>query len=187
MIKSLLIKKKVKVLSFEEVYELFKDTFYYRFKKYSFLERDDAIQESGIGLYIAYQKYDINYGYEFSTFAARCIDRHFFNYGRKHNSEQKNTKNIKFVPIESTYHFNEKLLVKDVIPDTVDSYKQVLDRIVIEDGMKILTEKQRKLIIDYYFKDMRLVDIAEHKKSVVPTLIKRKTASLKKLKEYYSY
>lgn len=171
-------------MTFDEIYEEFKDSFYYRFKKYIWLERDDAVQIASIGLYKAYIKYNINYGYDFSTFAARCIDMEFKNCIRKRTNEEKlkADNNISVISLEDTYHFSDKNRIEDVTPDEIDNYKQLLDKMVIEQSMQSLSEKEHRTIIDIYYKDIGLDCIAKKEKITKQGIKRRKDVAIKKMK-----
>lgn len=58
------------------IFQTLRQLIFYKTKNYFFQDRDDVIQEAGIGLLKAIKAYDENKKTSFSNFALLCIKRH---------------------------------------------------------------------------------------------------------------
>lgn len=94
MTKQLIIKNEVVEMTFAEVLDLFTPLIYKEINRQKSLfnrvseERDDMFQDASMYLWKAYEKYDLEKGYHFTTFARRYIQRGVQNMTRE-NQRQK--------------------------------------------------------------------------------------------------
>lgn len=95
MTKQLIIKGEVVEMTFEEVLELFTPLIYKEINRQKSVfnriteEHEDMYQDASMWLWTAYEKYDIEKGYHFTTFARRYVQRGVQNMTRENQMQKR--------------------------------------------------------------------------------------------------
>ena len=95
MTKQLIIKNEVVEMTFEEVLELFTPLIYKEINRQKSVfnriteEYEDMYQDASMWLWTAYEKYDVEKGYHFTTFARRYVQRGVQNMTRENQMQKR--------------------------------------------------------------------------------------------------
>jgi RNA polymerase sigma factor (sigma-70 family) len=172
------------VMTFEQVYEKYKNMIYKvcnRWKETA--EYSDLFQVASIGLYKAFNNYDLTKNIEFSTVAFTYIKneiRSFYREARRHfgylslNEPSYDEGNMQFIDSIKDDSFEENILEEI-------SKEQDLSRVYT--AMRHLTERQKSIFTKYYIEGKTMQEIADHfgfHVSYVGKVIKN---SIKKIKD----
>jgi RNA polymerase sigma factor (sigma-70 family) len=172
------------VMTFEMVFKRYKNMIYKVCNRWKgTAEYNDLFQVASIGLYKAFNSYDLTKNIEFSTVAFTYIKneiRTFYREARRHfgylslNEPSYDEGNMQFIDSIKDDSFEENILEEI-------SKEQDLSRIYT--AMRHLTERQKSIFTKYYIEGKTMQEIADHfgfHVSYVGKVIKN---SLKKIKD----
>lgn len=143
-----------KELTFEEVLIKYKPLLNKQAYIWQQYDRDDIYQIASIGLWKAYEKYDIQRGYTFGTLAKPYVINEVLRYHLKHKSKTKNkTSQVKFIDsLYSTAYSNkdgeEKELIEFIgIEETFT--EDIVEQLILRKIFSHFSERQMHDIINY--------------------------------------
>lgn len=147
--------KKLKEILFKQIKERFTKTirlrtkyFYSRFG----IENEETVSIILFTLFRAIETFDKERGVKFSTYFLTCINNYMSNYVRKNNDFNQNyVKTICFDDIKS-----EEILS---IPDNKSVNNEFI--ISVQNGFKLLTEREKKIFNSYVYNDEGFYDISK--------------------------
>lgn len=141
---------------------------------------DELIQVANLGLFLAARRFDPNRGVNFSTYATSCIageiKRHYrdrcwslhvprvLKDGKGTELEQEWARGARYplsldIPLTSD---EDNLTLGDTLSDPDDHYACVDARLSRLEAMRLLTERERRILYLYYYEDMPQREIAQH-------------------------
>jgi RNA polymerase sigma factor (sigma-70 family) len=169
-------------LTFDQVYKQYGPLMKkkaYGWKRYEF---DEMFQLASIALWEAFCKYDIEMSdISFGAFASKFIDNKLLSYyGRESNRARK----ITIVSYNAPVSEDDAAELGDLIGEDDPDIAEMVDKIVINDLMARLPQRQRievQRILDG-FRRKEIVEITSQSKPIVSKRIK---ASLRRLKKIY--
>ena len=145
MTKQLIIKNEVVEMTFAEVLDLFKPLIYKEINRQKSLfnrvseERDDMFQDASMYLWKAYEKYELEKGYHFTTFARRYIQRGVQNMTRENQRQKRDGVTVSMDQQVKNEEGSE--LVNFLIDDT-DMDNPIIAQEVIEQAFNIMSETE---------------------------------------------
>lgn len=151
---------------FKKILKFFKNDIYFvakKYSQYSFLDFEDIKQELSLLLYNIVIKYDTKKRNKFKRFRAYILTA-FHNECNECLTEYKRKKKIPFnriVSLDSALETKDgtNLILRDIIPDHSDLFKQISDRDFVE-KLRYRVDKRYRFIIDkmllgyYEYKDL---------------------------------
>ena len=167
MTKQLIIKNEVVEMTFAEVLDLFTPLIYKEINRQKSLfnrvseERDDMFQDASMYLWKAYEKYDLEKGYHFTTFARRYIQRGVQNMTRENQRQKRDGVTVSMDQQVKNEEGSE--LVNFLIDDT-DMDNPIIAQEVIEQAFNIMSETEAESL-KCILKGMTRAEIA-HKKGI---------------------
>ena len=167
MTKQLIIKNEVVEMTFAEVLDLFTPLIYKEINRQKSLfnrvseERDDMFQDASMYLWKAYEKYDLEKGYHFTTFARRYIQRGVQNMTRENQRQKRDGVTVSMDQQVKDEEGSE--LVNFLIDDT-DMDNPIIAQEVIEQAFNIMSETEAESL-KCILKGMTRAEIA-HKKGI---------------------
>lgn len=114
-------------------------------------DKSDLISIGNLGLVRAVDTFDLEKGYEFSTYAARCIDNEIYQFLRRWN---KKTEVCSLESIVAKNNDDDALTLKDVVSYNVDfteEYEKAEIRKIVRDIVLKMPEGRDKEIILFHF------------------------------------
>lgn len=155
-----------------------------RLKKTLFYEDFDDLQSDGyMGIIKAIDNFDSSKVNKFNSYLATRIYCSIIDGVRHRNHYRKHLKNVnmfKFVSIEDNEQEIEKMIAKENVEDIVDV---IFHAELIKNGIKVLSEKNRKIIWLYFFTDLTQSEIGAFFGTSSSNINQRITRSLKKMKK----
>lgn len=167
MTKQLIIKNEVVEMTFAEVLDLFKPLIYKEINRQKSLfnrvseERDDMFQDASMYLWKAYEKYELEKGYHFTTFARRYIQRGVQNMTRENQRQKRDGVTVSMDQQVKNEEGSE--LVNFLVDDT-DMDNPIIAQEVIEQAFNIMSETEAESL-KCILKGMTRAEIA-HKKGI---------------------
>ena len=167
MTKQLIIKNEVVEMTFAEVLDLFTPLIYKEINRQKSLfnrvseERDDMFQDASMYLWKAYEKYDLEKGYHFTTFARRYIQRGVQNMTRENQRQKRDGVTVSMDQQVKNEEGSE--LVNFLVDDT-DMDNTIIAQEVIEQAFNIMSETEAESL-KCILKGMTRAEIA-HKKGI---------------------
>lgn len=167
MTKQLIIKNEVVEMTFAEVLDLFTPLIYKEINRQKSLfnrvseERDDMFQDASMYLWKAYEKYELEKGYHFTTFARRYIQRGVQNMTRENQRQKRDGVTVSMDQQVKNEEGSE--LVNFLIDDT-DMDNPIIAQEVIEQAFNIMSETEAESL-KCILKGMTRAEIA-HKKGI---------------------
>ena len=167
MTKQLIIKNEVVEMTFAEVLDLFTPLIYKEINRQKSLfnrvseERDDMFQDASMYLWKAYEKYDLEKGYHFTTFARRYIQRGVQNMTRENQRQKRDGVTVSMDQQVKNEEGSE--LVNFLVDDT-DMDNPIIAQEVIEQAFNIMSETEAESL-KCILKGMTRAEIA-HKKGI---------------------
>lgn len=167
MTKQLIIKNEVVEMTFAEVLNLFTPLIYKEINRQKSLfnrvseERDDMFQDASMYLWKAYEKYELEKGYHFTTFARRYIQRGVQNMTRENQRQKRDGVTVSMDQQVKDEEGSE--LVNFLIDDT-DMDNPIIAQEVIEQAFNIMSETEAESL-KCILKGMTRAEIA-HKKGI---------------------
>ena len=167
MTKQLIIKNEVVEMTFAEVLDLFTPLIYKEINRQKSLfnriseERDDMFQDASMYLWKAYEKYELEKGYHFTTFARRYIQRGVQNMTRENQRQKRDGVTVSMDQQVKGEEGSE--LVNFLIDDT-DMDNPIIAQEVIEQAFNIMSETEAESL-KCILKGMTRAEIA-HKKGI---------------------
>ena len=167
MTKQLIIKNEVVEMTFAEVLDLFKPLIYKEINRQKSLfnrvseERDDMFQDASMYLWKAYEKYELEKGYHFTTFAKRYIQRGVQNMTRENQRQKRDGVTVSMDQQVKNEEGSE--LVNFLVDDT-DMDNTIIAQEVIEQAFNIMSETEAESL-KCILKGMTRAEIA-HKKGI---------------------
>lgn len=171
--KKLLIKGEVKELTYEELEQEYKAAINDRKNRWEFLKNLNYISEEDIeqmirvGLYRAYKNYDISKGYEFSTFAFKCMNTLCANMYRDETCLYKVPFNLASKSLDeqtNKYTENSELTLKDSIQDEYELEEDVVKSVFISQIMDFIknrfTKDESNIVINLLTKKKTQTELA---------------------------
>jgi len=151
---------------------------YHTIKKYypKYKDNEDFSQVGLIGLLGAIRSYDENKNIRFSTYAIKCIRNQFNQFIRDSNCNKRN-------PGEEVLSFEQNLYLKDTIKCDKTNYNDIDNRIFIENALKQLSKRERK-VIELCLKECSYNDLQNILNLSRGVVNKIKISAYKKLREY---
>ena len=167
MTKQLIIKNEVVEMTFAEVLDLFTPLIYKEINRQKSLfnrvseERDDMFQDASMYLWKAYEKYELEKGYHFTTFARRYIQRGVQNMTRENQRQKRDGVTVSMDQQVKDEEGSE--LVNFLVDDT-DMDNPIIAQEVIEQAFNIMSETEAESL-KCILKGMTRAEIA-HKKGI---------------------
>lgn len=167
MTKQLIIKNEVVEMTFEEVLELFTPLIYKEINRQKSVfnrvseEREDMFQDASMYLWKAYEKYELEKGYHFTTFARRYIQRGVQNMTRENQRQKRDGVTVSMDQQVKNEEGSE--LVNFLVNDT-DMDNTIIAQEIIEQAFNIMTETEAESL-KCILKGMTRAEIA-HKKGI---------------------
>ena len=171
--KKLLVKGEVKELTYEELEEEYKAAIQKVKNKWLFLKNLNYVSEEDIeqmirvGLYRAYNMYDIKKGYEFSTLAFKCMNNLCFNLYRDETCIYKVPFNLSSKSLDeqtNKYTENCELTIKDSIQDEYELEEDVVKSVFISQIMDFIknrfTKDESNIVINLLTKKKTQTELA---------------------------
>ena len=201
-------------------------------KYYKIIDKDTAIQEGCIGLIKAVDKFDIDKGFKFSTFAVLCIEGSIKRYLRDTNEnfsirfkrddysllnkmnlaeEQLYAKLkreptidelVEYLEVDRESIINVKVLKDTISMDyevkgdskststheliedaTINLEEDVVNKLILEDVLSILNDKERFIIEKHYLEEVSQAEIGKIIGTNQVQVSRIKTKALNKIKE----
>ncbi len=161
-------------------------------------EKDELVSIGLIGLIKAVDTFDYTKGYEFATYAIKCIDNEIYMFLRELKKEKKivslSSKIIIKSKSEIDYNFNLNLTLKDVLGnnrDNITMFQEKHEQLELYKAIHLiineLTEEEQKLLMVLYgFNDSPIYDqrdIARMLNITQGTVSKRKIKLTNKISE----
>lgn len=193
MVCTKLIKLSAKVtrpMTLEEVFTQYERLLHKFSAKWdSLYEHDELFQTASIGLIKAYNSYDINKGYSFSTYLGRVANNEILMFNRRSR---------KYISMESTEKVvcidkdNNELVLMDLLADETNYEELALDNIDKENlPLKIRTllnslgKREKDIITCIFFQGLKQQEVSRKlglAQSYVSRIMQR---GLKKMKDNY--
>lgn len=167
MTKQLIIKNEVVEMTFAEVLDLFTPLIYKEINRQKSLfnrvseERDDMFQDASMYLWKAYEKYELEKGYHFTTFARRYIQRGVQNMTRENQRQKRDGVTVSMDQQVKNEEGSE--LVNFLVDDT-DMDNTIIAQEVIEQAFSIMSETEAESL-KCILNGMTRAEIA-HKKGI---------------------
>lgn len=151
MKKKMIIKGEVVEMSFEEVLELFTPIIYKEIISHKTRidrveeEKDDMFQEASIRLWYAFNNYDIDTNYHFSTFAMRYIQGGVQNLTIKNNAQKRDGVNVS---LDQSFDDSEdSSTLNDLLSDDSDLSSPMVAREILSETMEKLTDLEVEYLL----------------------------------------
>lgn len=175
-------KNLVEELSFEEVYERYQGLAISRIKGWlRQYEYDDLYQVAMLGLYDAYQRYDIEYNKVFSSYAVTNINFKLLAYNAQNNKFSREKSNVKeLLSLDFEYEEFEEGLVNTIINFRVTEERD--SEIFVEETLSTLDIREKDLVKKVCFEGHTITELAKEKAISLKTLSYRYRKALNKLK-----
>lgn len=167
MTKQLIIKNEVVEMTFAEVLDLFTPLIYKEINRQKSLfnrvseERDDMFQDASMYLWKAYEKYDLEKGYHFTTFARRYIQRGVQNMTRENQRQKRDGVTVS---MDQQVKGEEGSELVNFLVDDTDMDNPIIAQEVIEQAFNIMSETEAESL-KCILKGMTRAEIA-HKKGI---------------------
>lgn len=167
MTKQLIIKNEVIGMTFEEVLDLFTPLIYKEINRQKSLfnrvseERDDMFQDASMYLWKAYEKYELEKGYHFTTFARRYIQRGVQNMTRENQRQKRDGVTVS---MDQQVKGEEGSELVNFLVDDTDMDNPIIAQEVIEQAFNIMSETEAESL-KCILKGMTRAEIA-HKKGI---------------------
>lgn len=167
MTKQLIIKNEVVEMTFAEVLDLFKPLIYKEINRQKSLfnrvseERDDMFQDASMYLWKAYEKYELEKGYHFTTFARRYIQRGVQNMTRENQRQKRDGVTVS---MDQQVKDDEGSELVNFLVDDTDMDNPIIAQEVIEQAFNIMSETEAESL-KCILKGMTRAEIA-HKKGI---------------------
>lgn len=167
MTKQLIIKNEVVEMTFAEVLDLFTPLIYKEINRQKSLfnrvseERDDMFQDASMYLWKAYEKYELEKGYHFTTFARRYIQRGVQNMTRENQRQKRDGVTVS---MDQQVKDDEGSELVNFLVDDTDMDNPIIAQEVIEQAFNIMSETEAESL-KCILKGMTRAEIA-HKKGI---------------------
>lgn len=167
MTKQLIIKNEVVEMTFAEVLDLFTPLIYKEINRQKSLfnrvseERDDMFQDASMYLWKAYEKYDLEKGHHFTTFARRYIQRGVQNMTRENQRQKRDGVTVS---MDQQVKDDEGSELVNFLVDDTDMDNPIIAQEVIEQAFNIMSETEAESL-KCILKGMTRAEIA-HKKGI---------------------
>lgn len=167
MTKQLIIKNEVVEMTFAEVLDLFKPLIYKEINRQKSLfnrvseEREDMFQDASMYLWKAYEKYELEKGYHFTTFAKRYIQRGVQNMTRENQRQKRDGVTVS---MDQQVKNEEGSELVNFLVDNTDMDNTIIAQEVIEQAFSIMSETEAESL-KCILKGMTRAEIA-HKKGI---------------------
>ena len=167
MTKQLIIKNEVVEMTFAEVLDLFTPLIYKEINRQKSLfnrvseERDDMFQDASMYLWKAYEKYELEKGYHFTTFARRYIQRGVQNMTRENQRQKRDGVTVS---MDQQVKNEEGSELVNFLVDNTDMDNTIIAQEVIEQAFSIMSETEAESL-KCILKGMTRAEIA-HKKGI---------------------
>ena len=167
MTKQLIIKNEVVEMTFAEVLDLFTPLIYKEINRQKSLfnrvseERDDMFQDASMYLWKAYEKYELEKGYHFTTFAKRYIQRGVQNMTRENQRQKRDGVTVS---MDQQVKDDEGSELVNFLVDDTDMDNPIIAQEVIEQAFNIMSETEAESL-KCILKGMTRAEIA-HKKGI---------------------
>lgn len=164
--KQLIIKNEVVEMTFEEVLEEFTSSIHKEINRQKSMfnrtqeERDDMFQDASVWLWKAYQKYDIELGYHFSTFAKRYIQRGVQNETVKNNTQKRDGVTVSMD--QNLSDDNEDFSLSNILSEEIDFDSPMVAREVMTEAINIMTDLEVEYLM-LMLNDYTISEVAENK------------------------
>lgn len=99
----------------------------------------------------------------------------------------KNNKNYDYIPLDMKINSDEDFSLLDIIPDSLNIEEDYIlkeRKEIIKKAINSLTKRQKEIILDFYFNNMSMVEIAKKYSINYRTVVNTKVNGLKKMKKY---
>lgn len=167
MTKQLIIKNEVVEMTFAEVLDLFTPLIYKEINRQKSLfnrvseERDDMFQDASMYLWKAYEKYELEKGYHFTTFARRYIQRGVQNMTRENQRQKRDGVTVS---MDQQVKNEDGSELVNFLVDNTDMDNTIIAQEVIEQAFNIMSETEAESL-KCILKGMTRAEIA-HKKGI---------------------
>lgn len=167
MTKQLIIKNEVVEMTFAEVLDLFTPLIYKEINRQKSLfnrvseEREDMFQDASMYLWKAYEKYELEKGYHFTTFARRYIQRGVQNMTRENQRQKRDGVTVS---MDQQVKDDEGSELVNFLVDDTDMDNPIIAQEVIEQAFNIMSETEAESL-KCILKGMTRAEIA-HKKGI---------------------
>jgi RNA polymerase sporulation-specific sigma factor len=152
-------------------------------------EHDELFQTASIGLIKAYNSYDINKGYSFSTYLGRVVNNEILMFNRRSRKYINMESTEKVVCIDKD---NNELVLMDLLADETNYEGLVLDSVdkeklplKIRTLLNSLDKREKDIITCIFFQGLKQQEVSKKlglAQSYVSRIMQR---GLKKMKDNY--
>lgn len=158
-------------------------------KKYYnlYMENEDVMSASYIGLIKAVDTFDINKNFKFAGYAYTCIKNEIGICLRENRNKLDfiSLEEENFISLEEEIKNSKKeVLLKDLIKDNIDiekGYEKKEMYMSIKDTIEMLPDKDKEIIKMTYYEGLKEIEIAEKLNLTCQAISLRLISSLKKL------
>lgn len=169
MTKQLIIKNEVVEMTFEEVLELFTPLIYKEINRQKSVfnrvteEHEDMYQDASMWLWTAYEKYDIEKGYHFTTFARRYVQRGVQNMTRENQMQKRDGITVSMDQQVQGSEGDAGELI-NLLVDETDMDNPIIAQEVIKQAFSIMSETEAESL-KFILRGLTRAEIA-HKKGI---------------------
>lgn len=193
MKKQLIIKNEVVEMTFEETLKLFTPSIHKEINRQKAnFNRDheeiaDMFQDASLYLWKAFEKYDIETGYHFSTYAKHYIQRGAQSETVKNNAQKRDGQTVSMD--ENLNGDDDTFTLNNLLSEEVDFDSPLIEREIINEAILLMTN----LEVEYLFlmlNDYTIQEAADKKgvaKGTVQEKFRKIRAKLKETGERYNY
>lgn len=157
-----------------------------------FIEFEDFYQLACIGLYKSFNNYDIKKDILFYSYMLLMCEGELKKYIRDslhlRRKEEKDNglvyiKSI-YTPVTNNDREDKDILLVNKIEDKNNNYNDIENKMLVKEYLNILSEKEKNIIYDYYYKEMpqmKMKDKYNISQAQISRILK---TSIKKIKKY---
>lgn len=166
MKKQLIIKNEVVEMTFEEVLEQFTPAIHKEINDQKSQvangteEREDMFQDASVELWKAYQKYDIEQGLHFFTYAQKYIRGGVFWMGKRNN--RKKRKCITVSMDEQLSEGEEDFTLKNSLSENLDMSSSMETKEILKTAIQQMTNTEAEYLV-YMLKEYSSAEVAREK------------------------
>lgn len=141
-------------------------------------EYKDLIQEGNIIILEAINNYNPNKGVYFLGYVKTMLK---YNYLDHHKKRKHSSLNIEIGEDDGSQFID---LIESNDPNPLDKYLESEEISKLKESLSVLTDRQKEVIIYFYYKNMSIKDIGAKLGIGYRTVVNTKTRAVEKMREY---